>query len=58
MAKVFCPLYGGECKGTNCIVWGRFMTVNPATGKPTGEQAGEGCMWFNKILKRPKRRKQ
>jgi hypothetical protein len=49
--KIFCPLYGGECHGDECVVWGKFYTVNQQTGKPTGDDAGEGCQWFNKVLK-------
>lgn len=56
MAKIFCPLYGGECRKQECVVWTTFPIVNPKTGQPTGQVGGEGCAWFGKVLAQPKRK--
>ena len=55
MPKLLCPFTSKPCVEEKCVVWGRFLTVNPKTGQPTGDPAGEGCVFFNKIMKEAKK---
>jgi len=55
MAKPLCPFTAKPCTEERCVVWGKFLIRNPQTGLPTGEAAGDGCVFFNKVLKEVKK---